>query len=133
MHNKEEADFYRRLGRNIKMYRGKVKQEAVAQVLGLTRISISNIENGKQRIQLHTLAQLASYLKIDVADFIPTSHQAFEKISNQLEKHIAKAEINSESMGKVADFVKLSVTTINDNANKLQHRKKTGSRGKKDS
>jgi DNA-binding XRE family transcriptional regulator len=132
---KEEADYYRRLGQRIKTYRGKIKQEAVAQVLGLTRISVSNIENGKQRIQLHTLAQLAQYLKVDVSDIIPPLHPSSEPISNRLEKHIAKskAEINSESMGKVADFVKLSVTTISQNANKRQLPKKSGGSSKKNS
>ena len=133
MQSKEEADFYKRLGQNIKTYRGKIKQEAVAQVLGLTRISVSNIENGKQRIQLHTLAQLARYLSVDVADMIPTFYQPSEPISNLLEKRIAKAEINSESMGKVTDFVKLSVTTISHNANKRQQSKKPISGSKKDS
>lgn len=41
-----------------------------------TRASIANIENGKQRVLVHTLSQLAKTLQVEVWELIPVSDQA---------------------------------------------------------
>ena len=40
-----------------------------------TRASIANVENGKQRVLVHTLAQLARSLDIDVRELIPAADE----------------------------------------------------------
>lgn len=47
-----------------------IRQADLAGAVGLTRASIANIENGAQRIQVHTLIAAAQALGIDPADLI---------------------------------------------------------------
>ena len=64
--------FYKQVGEKIRTQRGKnLSQEALASAIGLTRTSISNIENGRQRLLLHTLADIAAALKVDTAGLLP--------------------------------------------------------------
>jgi DNA-binding XRE family transcriptional regulator len=59
---------YEELGKQIRAARVKanVKQETLADFLNLSRVSISNIEAGKQKIQLHTLLDMAKYLSMNI-------------------------------------------------------------------
>jgi transcriptional regulator with XRE-family HTH domain len=64
--------FYKQVGEKIRTQRGKnLSQEALASAIGLTRTSISNIENGRQKMLLHTLADIAAALKVDAASLLP--------------------------------------------------------------
>ncbi|MGW1615761.1 helix-turn-helix domain-containing protein [Streptomyces sp. NPDC002285] len=47
-----------------------VRQADLATAVGLTRASVANIENGAQRIQVHTLIAAAQALGMDPADLI---------------------------------------------------------------
>ena len=69
----DHEDFYREIGRRVKNAR-KVRsltQEALASLVSLTRTSITNIEKGRQKILLHTLADLAKALQVDYAVLLP--------------------------------------------------------------
>lgn len=46
-------------------------QEELAERIGLTRTSINNIEQGKQRIQIHTLYAIAQALSVSPLTFLP--------------------------------------------------------------
>jgi transcriptional regulator with XRE-family HTH domain len=64
--------FYKQVGGRIRTQRGKnLSQEALASAIGLTRTSISNIENGRQKMLLHTLADIAAALKVDAVSLLP--------------------------------------------------------------
>jgi transcriptional regulator with XRE-family HTH domain len=69
----EDRDaFYKQVGEKIRAQRGKdLSQEALASAIGLTRTSISNIEKGRQRLLLHTLADIAAALKVDAVSLLP--------------------------------------------------------------
>jgi transcriptional regulator with XRE-family HTH domain len=75
MPKKIEA-FYGTLGSNIKGARDRLKmtqaQLGLALVPPSTRASIANIENGKQRVLVHTLVQLARALETKVEKLIPS-------------------------------------------------------------
>lgn len=66
-------EIYRRLGRLIKFEREKAKvtQEELARQVGLKRTSITNIECGRQKVQLHTLYSIAGVLKILPEKLLP--------------------------------------------------------------
>jgi transcriptional regulator with XRE-family HTH domain len=49
-----------------------LSQEALAKAVGLTRTSITNIERGRQPVNLHTLYVMADILRLDVADLLPS-------------------------------------------------------------
>lgn len=51
-------------------------QEDVAREVGLTRTSITNIEHGRQRIQVHTLYALAEALQVRPEDLLPSARSA---------------------------------------------------------
>lgn len=49
----------------------KLTQAALAEILGVTRTSITNIEKGEQRIPLHLLYTLCANLSVQISDVIP--------------------------------------------------------------
>ncbi len=66
---------YRRIGKAIHDLRQAKKprltQAALAELLGVTRTSITNIEKGEQRIPLHLLYMLCAKLSVQISDVIP--------------------------------------------------------------
>lgn len=66
------TNLYRALGAHLAEARKQrgVRQADLATAVGLTRASVANIENGVQRIQVHTLIAAAQALNLDPADLI---------------------------------------------------------------
>ncbi|MGO9318651.1 MAG: helix-turn-helix domain-containing protein [Terracidiphilus sp.] len=69
-----EKMFYSTFGAMLAEARKKrrISQEALAEGLGLTRTSITNIEKGRQPLQLHSLYLIAKLLNVDVKDLLPS-------------------------------------------------------------
>jgi len=71
--------FYQTLGSKIQQTREKRKMTQAQLGMSLnppsTRASIANIENGKQRVLAHTLAQLADALGVKIQTLVPTSNR----------------------------------------------------------
>lgn len=75
----DEARVYRVLGERLRQWRerfadeeGRLTQARLAQRVGLERTSITNIENGAQKVPLHVLFRLCEVLRISVTDLVPT-------------------------------------------------------------
>lgn len=68
-----KADFDRALGERIReaRERGGMKQDQLAQTVGLSRTSITNIERGRQGVQAYLLARIAEVLGRPAADLLP--------------------------------------------------------------
>ena len=69
-----DMELYRRLGRVVAARRRALRltQSAVAEKLGLSRASLANLENGRQRIMVHQLFALVNALKLgSVLDLVP--------------------------------------------------------------
>jgi len=72
--------FYEALG--LRIQKAREHQKMTQAQLGFllnppsTRASIANIENGKQRVLLHTFVQLAKHLGLRIQDLIPTNDEA---------------------------------------------------------
>lgn len=68
------AAFYKQVGKRVKRARLSLglSQEALAAKLELTRTSITNIEQGRQRVMLHTIMDLAGALGVSLGDLVPT-------------------------------------------------------------
>jgi transcriptional regulator with XRE-family HTH domain len=66
-------------GRRLRELREKnrLPQEELAAFSGLTRSSIANIENGKQRVMLHQLIKFAEVLRVDLDALVPVKSQEF--------------------------------------------------------
>ncbi len=67
------ADVYAEVGRLIRAARraADVTQEELARRLRMNRTSVTNIEAGRQSVQVHTLLQIATVLDVAPADLLP--------------------------------------------------------------
>jgi DNA-binding XRE family transcriptional regulator len=108
----QQTLFYKKLGEAIKTARinGQHKQESVSNHLGLNRISVVNIEKGKQKVQLHTLLEIASFLNVKIEELIPPlEYLKAPVIDNKLVKSIQKEleQVYDKDHGevRVTDFV----------------------------
>lgn len=65
--------FYKELGQRLSRARqaARLKQEDLARIVGLSRTSLSNVEQGRQPVQAHTLVQLAQALGVSVMSLLP--------------------------------------------------------------
>ena len=87
--------FYEALGANIQKNRDRRKMTQAQLGLSLTppstRASIANIESGKQRVLVHTLAQLAKSLDVDVRELMPATNLPAQSPSQRdVERELGK-------------------------------------------
>ena len=70
----KKAEFNRALGRRIKEAREQVRvtQDQLAEAVRLSRTSITNIERGRQGVQVSMLVSIARTLGKNVVDLIPS-------------------------------------------------------------
>jgi len=77
--------FYEILGSKIQEAREERKITQAQLGLRLnppsTRASIANIENGKQRVLVHTFVQLAKALAVDIQELMPAADQPAQAAS----------------------------------------------------
>lgn len=68
-------DIYGWIGREIATRRldSGLSQAELADLIGLTRTSISNIEKGRQKMLVHTLVQIAESLHTPVSTLLPNN------------------------------------------------------------
>lgn len=92
---------YRMVGDNIRIHReGDRTQQELADEVGIGRTSITNLEQGKQRVPLHHLLQIAHVLEVDLTELVPTWSELEDEIAErQLEGRPKAQEI-------VDDFLK---------------------------
>lgn len=113
---KEQDLFYKATGDLIKIARNKSKisQEKLAKELGfVSRISIVHIESGKQKVQMHTLIELADLLSVSIDKLTPTLESIKQGISSNIEKQLTKETskqvINDVlTIEKIKSFIRLS-------------------------
>lgn len=67
--------FYAEVGRRLYRARRRagLTQEGLAELVGLSRTSITNIEKGRQKLLLHTLGDLAKVLNVEASALLPRS------------------------------------------------------------
>lgn len=53
----------------------KLTQEQLADILGLERTSITNIEAGKQKPSIHVIYHLCAHFSLGIEDFLPPIDQ----------------------------------------------------------
>jgi|GEM_PF-2308982 len=68
-----QPSMYRDVGKLVRAHRRKRKlsQATLAQQVGHTRTSVTNIEAGRQRIPLDVLFSMASALHVDIRELLP--------------------------------------------------------------
>lgn len=92
----DRETFYQEVGRRIREARRRRKppltQEGLAKLVSLTRTSITNVEKGRQKFLLHTLADIASALHVDPATLLPKASGESDRQLDEALKHRPKAE-----------------------------------------
>jgi transcriptional regulator with XRE-family HTH domain len=91
--------FYADVGQRVRALRTKLglTQEQLGGALSppTTRVSIANVESGRQRVLTHTLVQLAAALKVEPSDLLPAK---VEPSSNDNDNdHAIAAELVSKA------------------------------------
>ena len=93
--------FYAEVGQRVRGFRTKLglTQEQLGDSLSppTTRVSIANVESGRQRILTHTLVQLATFLKVEPADLLP---QKAESSFNNDDHDIAAELVSKAGLSK---------------------------------
>ena len=69
----EAVLLYEHIGKSVRSRRRSVgfSQQDVASRVGMTRTSITNLEQGQQQIPLHTLYEIAEALACALKDLLP--------------------------------------------------------------
>jgi transcriptional regulator with XRE-family HTH domain len=82
--------FYEQVGQSIQRVRKKrrLSQQALASAVHLKRSSISNIEQGRQQLMLHTLVAIADALSVELVALVPARNAAQAKLpESELRKY----------------------------------------------
>ncbi len=94
MDGKTKLNLYKELGRIIRSKRKKlkIKQEDLANQLGLSRASIVNIEQGRHKPQIHVLYELCSIFSCSPSDILPNENVMIETISKKISAELNESE-----------------------------------------
>ncbi len=97
----DKERLYQEIGKRIRAVREerspKITQSELAELLGVERTSISNIEQGVQRATVHLLYVLAERLQVSLDKLLPTLGD--EKIFN------ARTHLTQVKMGHITKSV----------------------------
>lgn len=97
---------YKEFGRRLRHARkaAELTQEALADGVGLSRTSITNIEKGRQRIPLHALFLLASAVGVPPAALLPERKET--RKSDVIDKRLLKKiPLKQDQLDYVATLV----------------------------
>ncbi len=108
--------FYKDLGANIHDAREEreMTQAQLGQVLNppATRASIANIENGKQRVLVHTLVQLAKVLDVEIGRLLPSAPVAAAASAKDVELELRrKLKLDAPQLRKLIGTPRPSAAT----------------------
>src|SRR5687767_12498705 len=92
----KQDSFYAEVGRLVREERKakKLTQDQLAEKVSLNRVSITNIESGKQKILLHTLIDIAKALEISPNKLIP-------KEEGKIDYEIIKAQLDTKEAKRI--------------------------------
>ncbi len=100
-------DLYQVIGGKMRDARNKLglTQADVAGRLSLSRSSVTNIENGQQKISLLDLYKLADTLDVDIADLLPTRLERLQSPKPPIEKIESDPRFSLSEKRELKEFV----------------------------
>jgi transcriptional regulator with XRE-family HTH domain len=106
MTNYEEL-VYRMIGANIKKCRedAGLKQEELANDIGVSRPSIANYESGKQAIYISDLYLISKRLQVGITELLPREEEVQELLSVQAQVK-KDPDLTENEREAIEDFVK---------------------------
>ena len=122
--------FYYEVGAKIRQVRKErgMKQETLAEGIGLTRTSLTNIEKGRQRLLLHMFIHIAASLGVEPNALLPTGTATLEKLGIQLPE-----SMKPEKRDFITRAMSPTVTHENRHTSPPARSDKTPSRAKRNS
>lgn len=108
----QQSSFYQWLGEQIKRARknANLTQEELAKQLSLSRVSVANIEKGKQKIQIHTLIETAYYLNMSFEDLYKRALESL-KFESTIESRIIR-EVDPKNLAGIRNLKYLITETL---------------------
>jgi transcriptional regulator with XRE-family HTH domain len=96
MNPHQQIAFYKQLGSNVRNNRKRLglSQDELARAVGLTRTSLTNIENGRQHPPLHTFYDIVEQLNVDTSELLPRKMAQIKPVDV---KAIAEGQIRGEN------------------------------------
>ena len=92
----DQQRFYEEVGRRIREARKNRKpsltQEGLAELVSLTRTSITNLEKGRQKFLVHTLADIATALHVPASSLLPQPNGEVNRKLEEVLKDRPKSE-----------------------------------------
>lgn len=73
----------------------EMTQEELGRQVGLTRTSITNIERGRQRVQVHTLYAIAGALRVQPAELLPGTEVGLRRVADEATEYSAQRLVNT--------------------------------------
>lgn len=110
------TNLYRTIGSQLAAARQErgVRQSDLATAVGLTRASIANIENGAQRIQVHTVIAAAQALGIDPADLLTKALEGGDVLVQPLPGGQREAALLTRRLVAARDHIDALLTHLHD-------------------
>lgn len=111
MTESNKQKFYQELGFVLSEARknAKLSQEILAEKVGLSRVSIVNIEKGRQTPPLHVLWTFSNIVGVELSELLPQFEINHNKLNPSLKKIISKNEkagqYSDESSMKINSFI----------------------------
>ena len=101
----DENVFYKNLGESIRDFRknANISQEALANHVGLSRVSMLNIEKGKQKVQIYTLYEIAFFLNTTLEKLMP--QRSVDIMADKAIERVNKAGGDPISAEKLKGFI----------------------------
>lgn len=78
-------------------------QEELAQVLGLTRTSVINMEQGRQVVSLFYLYKIAHHFGEPLENFLPPVEDIFRDVPDEVSTQLVKAKKDIQDLYKKFD------------------------------
>jgi transcriptional regulator with XRE-family HTH domain len=98
---------YEEFGRGLRRARkaANLTQEALAERIGLSRTSITNIEKGRQHVSLHMLFSLSSAVGVEPAELLPEKKAAYN-LEMMDQKLLKESRLGQEAKEWVQRIIK---------------------------
>lgn len=100
-----------------------LSQENVAEELGITKGSLSKIENGATNVPVTRLIQIAKVLGVGIAEFFKTS-QSSNKAEDPSKQYGFATKGDVEELMKMIDFLKSEISFLKSKVEELETAKK---------
>jgi DNA-binding XRE family transcriptional regulator len=97
MTDEQQNRLYAEIGDRVRAARDRISmsQGALAAGINLSRVSVVNIEKGRQRPPLHVLIDIGRVLEVDLTKLIPTIDEcAMKSRDSRLERTALTTQIN---------------------------------------